>query len=52
MDKKTERYLNEAIASSEMEGLAVTEEQIELVKKILEGKMTLEEYVETLKSVS
>lgn len=40
----------QAIASSQMEGLDFTEEEIEIAEKILDGEMTIEEYIEEITS--
>ena len=50
MTDKTRYNLMQAIASSQMEGLDFTEEEIEIAERILDGEMTVEEYVEEIMS--
>lgn len=46
-----ERFaLKNAAASSAMEGLPLSEEQLLTAEQILDGKMTLEEYFQTLQT--
>lgn len=51
MDLTEKNNLMEAIASSRMEGLDFTKEEVEIAEKILSGSMTLNEYFESVKSV-
>lgn len=46
MDKNKETFLMEAVASSKMEGLSFTLEEIKIAEKILDGSMTLNDYLE------
>lgn len=50
MTDETRHNLMQAIASARMEGYDFTEEQIKIAEKILDGKMTLEDYYEMIKS--
>lgn len=43
-----ERAMNNAIVSTEMEGFVVTEEQRELMKKVLKKEITLKEAIAEL----
>lgn len=40
----------QAVASSQMEGLDFTGEEIGIAEKILDGEMTIEEYIGEIKS--
>lgn len=42
--------LQNAAASSEMEGLPLEKQHLEIIVNILEGKMTLQEYLQSLKT--
>lgn len=45
----TEQALKNAIASSEMEGLVPTEEDLKLIRKYVSGKITHEEFLNIIK---
>lgn len=49
MSEKKLKALMSATASSAMEGLPLDEEMILAVKKILQGEMTFQDYVESIK---
>ena len=50
MDNNKERAINNAIASIEMEGFVITDEQRELVKKVVNKEIPYEEALETIKN--
>ncbi|MBD5111120.1 MAG: antitoxin VbhA family protein [Ruminococcaceae bacterium] len=50
MTDETRHNLMQAVASARMEGLDFTEEEIKIAEKILDGEMTIEEYVEEIMS--
>ena len=49
MSEKTLRSLLSAAASSAMEGLPLDAEKLGIIEKILDGKMTLQEYYDSVK---
>lgn len=51
MGTNEKNNLMEAIASSKMEGLDFTQEEVEIAETILSGSMTLNEYLESIKSI-
>ena len=44
-----QRALQNAAASSAMEGLPLEQQHFEVIQNILEGKLTLQEYLQSLK---
>ena len=48
MNPATARALGNAAASSAMEGLPLEQADIEVVKKILDGEMSLQDFIQTL----
>ena len=50
MSEETEKALMSAAASSAMEGLPLNDEELGIAKKILEGEMTLQEFISSLKA--
>ncbi len=49
MTESTRQALQNAAASSAMEGLALTDAQMETVTAILEGRLSLADYLQALK---
>lgn len=49
MTENTRQALQNAAASSAMEGLALTDAQMETVTAILEGRLSLTDYLQALK---
>lgn len=49
MSEETLRALQSAAASSAMEGLLLDDEKLGVVKRILNGELTLQDYFESLK---
>lgn len=49
MSEKTLQALLSAAASSAMEGLPLDNEKLDIIKKILNGEMTLNEYFDSVK---
>ena len=45
MTEQTEQALRDATASAAMEGLYITDEQLQSVRDILNGRLTLQEYL-------
>lgn len=50
MDDITRQALNNAAASSAMEGLPLSQSDIKVIQDILDGKATLQEYLKQLKA--
>lgn len=50
MDNNKERAINNAIASIEMEGFVITDEQRELVKRVVNKEISYEEALESIKN--
>lgn len=51
MDDITRRALNNAAASSAMEGLPLSRSDMKVLQDILDGKATLQEYLKQLKAL-
>ena len=49
MDVIVQRALQNAAASSAMEGLPLEKRHLEIIQNILAGKLTLEEYLQSLR---
>lgn len=49
MSDVDQRALQNAAASSAMEGLPLEEKHFEIIQNILEGKITLQDYLQSLK---
>lgn len=49
MSDKTLKALQSAAASSAMEGLALDDEKLDVIAKILNSELTLQSYLESLK---
>jgi len=49
MSVTEQRALQNAAASSAMEGLPLEKRHFEIIQNILDGKLTLQEYLESLK---
>lgn len=49
MSDKTRKAIQNAAASSAMEGLPLDEEKLRIVERILDGDMTLQEYFDSVK---
>lgn len=50
MDNNKERAINNAIASIEMEGFVITDEQRELVKRVVNKEISYEEALKSIKN--
>ena len=50
MSAEEERALQNAAASSAMEGLPLEQRHFEIIKNILDGKLTLEDYLQSLRT--
>lgn len=50
MDIIEQRVLQNAAASSAMEGLPLEQRHLEIIQNILAGKLTLEEYLQSLRT--
>lgn len=48
MRESQQKAIQNAAASSAMEGLPLSQQDIELVQKILDGELTLQEYLASL----
>ena len=48
MNTKAKLALSSAAASSAMEGLPLDQEHLQIAERILDGMMTLEEYLQSL----
>jgi hypothetical protein len=49
MTDRDRKALKSVAASSAMEGLPLSQEQLHIVEKILDGEMTLQDYLRSLK---
>ena len=50
MEETTQKALNNAAASSAMEGLPLSQADLQIITDILDGKATLQEYLKQLKA--
>lgn len=50
MSESEKRALRNAAASSAMEGLPLNESDLEIIKSILDGKMTLQDFFASVKA--
>ena len=50
MDDVTRQALNNAAASSAIEGLPLSESDLKIIRDILEGKTTLQDYLKQLQA--
>lgn len=52
MTEYDRRTLRSAAASSAMEGLPLSQEQLHIVEMLLEGEMTVQDYLQSLKGTA
>lgn len=50
MSNAEQRALQNAVASSAMEGLPLEKHHFEVIQNILEGKLSLQDYLQSLKN--